>query len=78
MLQPEAMSLRASTLSYRKLGLNSMDIIWPFILEIGINAILNAQKKKSKIELTAWERTNNWAQKFCPFPCKRLILPISM
>lgn len=46
MLQPEAMSLRASTLSYRKLGLNSMDIIWPFILEIGINAILNAQKKK--------------------------------
>lgn len=41
------MSLRASTVSYRKLGLNPMDIFDLSFLKSGINAILKALKKKS-------------------------------
>lgn len=66
-LQPEARSLRASTLSWTKLELNPTDISDLSSLKSDTTAILNAQGN-GKIELAAQERTS---KKFCPSPCTR-------
>lgn len=73
------MRLRGSTLPWRKLGLNPMDVSHLSSLKSGITAVLNAQKN-STIELAAWETTNTEHTNSAHFHvkgqkcCKRLAL----